>query len=255
MKAEHRKELQTNTLAANMTRLVQRIKAKPKPRTVLWIVLGGIVLAVVAGWWIIRNNRNRLNSELWMKVDLPFLQVGTRENRAVYAIEQLFQAYPKTKQGRAAIFQYLNLLLWDDGIKRLVIKNEPFPGYSLNPTALKLIKTAKENYEVMAEQVKDDPVLASEARYNAAVAQESLAVENLKNLEEAIPLYEKVANEFPDTARGKDAKDRLKLLNDEHSRFEIQRFYLLVTIRAPQDFRQMFEQLGKGQDIGASDLP
>jgi hypothetical protein len=269
MKAEHRKELQTNTLAASMTRFVQRIKTKPKRRTVLWVVLVGIVLTGVIGWWVIRNNRIRRNSELWLRVDLPYLYEGKdAEGHSVYALEQLLRAYPNTKQGQAALFQYLDMILWEHGIKRLVKEiDNPFlepadkdkktktKRYGLNLGAVKLINDLKKRYERLADELKDDPVLGAEARYNVAVAQESLAIDDVKNLEEAIPLYERVVRDYGETARGKDAKERLKLLQDPHTQLDARTFYLSIRLHAPPDFRDLFEQqLGKGRG-GASDVP
>ena len=45
MKAEHRKELQTNALADHLGRFIQNLKSKPSAATVY--VAGGVVLVVV----------------------------------------------------------------------------------------------------------------------------------------------------------------------------------------------------------------
>ena len=42
MKAEHRKELETNVLADRMGRVVQKIRTRPQRRVVLYVV-GGVV--------------------------------------------------------------------------------------------------------------------------------------------------------------------------------------------------------------------
>jgi len=50
MKAEHRKELETNALAERMGRVVQGMKQAPQKRTMLWMVLVAVaVVVVVAG--------------------------------------------------------------------------------------------------------------------------------------------------------------------------------------------------------------
>ena len=47
MKAEHRKELETNVLANRMGRLLETAKQKPQRGTVMWILFGVAVLVVV----------------------------------------------------------------------------------------------------------------------------------------------------------------------------------------------------------------
>ena len=69
MKAEHRRELQTNALADRMGRVVQRIKAPPDRRSLLWIIAA---VAVVIGTLIVilyYNNKRATNSHLWTEVE------------------------------------------------------------------------------------------------------------------------------------------------------------------------------------------
>src|SRR5439155_760154 len=69
MKAEHRKELQTNALADRMGRFVQRIKTRPKRGPVLWIAAGAIVLVLLGIVMWMRGQRQRENSVLWLLLD------------------------------------------------------------------------------------------------------------------------------------------------------------------------------------------
>jgi len=253
MKAEHRKELQTNTLAASMTRFVQRIKTKPKRRTVLWIVLGVLVVTVLGTWWWISRNRAQVNSQLWFKVDLPYIPEGqSGKGKTIYAVQTLLANYPGTPQARAAYFQLLHRALWEDGVKRLLIKEPAFGNVPfLNPSALQIIKEAKQDYEKIVDQVKDDPILGAEARYNIAVAQECLAIEDLKLLDEAIPLYERVQQDYPDSARAKAAQKRVQDLKNATTRHEINNFYLFLSIRAGGLLQpRLFGNQGKDQGSG-----
>ena len=89
---------------------------------------------------------------------------------------------------------------------------------SLGPgRSLDRIKLAQREYRALAEDVKDDPVLAPEALYGLAVAEETLAIE-AKNvadqLEKAERRYKEVVDKFPTSARGKAAKKRLEELKD-----------------------------------------
>ena len=71
MKAEHRKELQTNALADFLGRIIVGFREgfNIRPSQKVMLVLGGIAvaLAVVIGIWMYRGSvsRGRLRSENW----------------------------------------------------------------------------------------------------------------------------------------------------------------------------------------------
>jgi hypothetical protein len=206
MKAEHRKELQTNTLAANMGRLVQRIKTKPQRRTILWVILGLVVVIVLLSWWVIHNNRKHRDAVHWMEALNPDLKT----------LQGDLMQMPKSKPALSARFQLAWVLLWEEGIRKLP---ESFQ-------SLESIRKAQQMYADLAEDCKGVPDLAAEAHYNVAVAQDSLAViGGEKGLKEAETLYKEVVDNYPDTARAKDARERLKVLQNEHSRQQILELY------------------------------
>jgi hypothetical protein len=213
MKAEHRKELQTNTLAANMGRLVQRIKTKPQRRTVLWVALAVAVVAGLIGWYVLHGNRQRQTAELWY-------MAGNLDERN---LKTLLSNWPNTKPGLAARYQYAWLILWNDGIKQL----------GTSPKAVDSVKAAQSEYKRLLEEAKEDKSLAAEAAYNIALAQESLAVSNPKNLDDAIPLYKRVVDDYGGTAWAKSAQKRLDALKGAESRAEVERIYRLI---GPQGF-------------------
>jgi hypothetical protein len=229
MKAEHRKELQTNTLAASMGRLVQQIKKKPQRRTVLWITLAAVVLVVIVGYFFIRSNQKKRDSELW-----TYLEVSSPEAARVLATE-----WRDSNPGVAARFQQGYLYLWEFGIKRLPQRQLQAEGASPGD----FIRAAKRVFEELAEETKDDSILASEALYSVAVAQEALAVRELKDLkaegemardlsnalDEAARLYKKVEDRYPETARAKEAAKRRKQLDGKDTRPEIMDFYTHLT--------------------------
>jgi hypothetical protein len=209
MKAEHRKELQTNTLAASMTRLVQRVKTRPQRRTVLWVVGSAVIILLVVGYLWLMGNRHALDSQLWLIVDLP-----TPEG-----MKELNTVYPSSRQGLAARFQLAYIELWEVGIKQI----------PTNPKATDFIKQAMAHYTDLAEEAKDDPILLAEARYQMAVGQESLALVDPRGLDDAVRLYKKVDSEpCKDTARAVDARERLKVLENARSRQEVDMRYMLL---------------------------
>jgi tetratricopeptide (TPR) repeat protein len=213
MKAEHRKELQTNTLAASMSRLAQRIKTRPQRRTVLWVLLVLVIVVGLGGWWMIHRNRQRRLAVQWYET----LNLDPRVLQDLISV--------KGKPALSARFQYAWLYLWEGGIKEL-------PN---SPEALKNIRNAQERYAQLADECKDAPDLAAEAYYNMAVAQEALAVAKFggseKALQEAAKLYKEVVDNYPETARARDARERLNLLESEEGRRRVAELYLFMGIR------------------------
>jgi hypothetical protein len=242
MKAEHRKELQTNTLAAGMGRFVQQMKKKPERRTVLWVVLVGIVVIALVAWWKINSNIKERDSQLWEYLD--------RGSDA--AMESLKKEYPNSNPGLAARFQYAYLLLWNDGIKRLPQQIRKSEGVS----PVRVIGYAKQYYEMLAEEVGEDPIWGAEAAYNIAVAQESLAARDPKDikqademdkdltraLDDAVRLYRRVEEKFPNTARAEDAAKRRRQLENKESRQQIEDFYSDLSFPLRRVFQRFQQQ-------------
>jgi hypothetical protein len=211
MKAEHRKELQTNVLADRMGRIIQRVKTRPSRNTVLtWLLV--IVLGLAVLFWIMTSRGRRSQSaRLW--VDFAG---GHLANLA-----ELQQKYPTKEPGKLARFQIAWFQLWEVGIKWI-----PFRA----AMALENVSNAQEMYRKLATDCKDDPVLGPEALYQIAVAEETLAIRDdpKEHLDRAKAAYEEVVAKFPKTARAKDAEQRAKDLNESENpaaRRRIQAFY------------------------------
>src|SRR5258708_27959620 len=93
MKAQHRKELQTNALAERVNRMVEAAKAGPN-RTMV-VVAGFIVLAIAlyAGWRYYSNSTADKRSALWLEVD---------EATTPDALEDIIKQNPNTDAGHVA---------------------------------------------------------------------------------------------------------------------------------------------------------
>jgi hypothetical protein len=215
MKAEHRKELQTNALADRMGRFINRIKQRPSRGAFLWWVL---IIAVVlaAGFFLLRRGaaRNR-DARLW-----------ERFARGNYPVSEQEDNYAQLRrepglQGRAASLQLAWYALHELGIKRLLADPQ---------TAMQYIDVAKKLYEETLPDVKNDSVLAPEVKYALAVAEEALAADPVHSdlkaqLDKAADLYRAVADEYPDSAHGKQAKKRHERFSTPSQRAEIHWFY------------------------------
>src|SRR5882672_10006546 len=109
MKAEQRKELETNTLADKMGRMMQRVKGGQRRTMVLYILAGAllvVVLFVAYRWW--DESRVRTSME-WINlydggekslIDLARTEKGTFANKATR-------------------FQFAWILYWDGGIRAI----------------------------------------------------------------------------------------------------------------------------------------
>src|SRR4051812_15134235 len=139
MKAEHRKELETNTLADRMGRAVQGVQHQSR-RTLLFVVLGVIgsflVLFLVFRFYQVRRVETSQNWEM--------LEDGSHR-----FIEGLIKAAPETNPGKAARFQKAWFYFWELGVKR--IGNDP-------AGALRNLDGAALEYRQLAEDCKGDPV-------------------------------------------------------------------------------------------------
>lgn len=193
-------------------------KQQPRGNTWIWVVLILVVLVALI-WMFFQANARRFESEMWVRVgDGRILRwMRTEDDRFRRAPIEVLSKYPNTEQGRIARFQLAWYLLWEEGIKNL--------GSQLAPQALEQIKSAREEYEKLYKEVKNDPVLAPEALYCIAVATETLAVEDRNLLKDARTRYNQVVEEFPKSAYAAKAEMRLKEFSDEVTSAEIAEYY------------------------------
>jgi hypothetical protein len=225
MKAEHRKELQTNALADRMGRVIQGMKKRPSRGSFLTVVLVIFVVLAVAFFLWRRSSANQRESDRW--VDFS----RTQEERS---LDYVMNKYPDTIQSRLAEIQLAWIELYEGGIKML--------GIDANRATQNIAK-AKAKYQRILAEVKDDPVLAPEARYALAVAEESLAVEDARtHLSAAKDLYSAVAKDYPKSAHAKEAEKRAKQLANPEERERIESFYNALGVRIVGNQNQIFSE-------------
>lgn len=209
MKAEHRKELQTNVLADRMGRFVQRMKDRPRRRTMLYVVLGLIVVVALFIIYQMRQGTITERSRRWVMLEDGFKPY----------IDLLKKDDAETNPGKAARFQYAWLATWDRGLKLLGV--DPVQ-------ALEDLEVAEVLYRQLAKDCAKDPVWEPEALYSLAIIEETKAVrakERSQHLDNALKMYKDLAgNEtHKNSARGKDAAKRAEIL--EKNRPQIVSFY------------------------------
>jgi hypothetical protein len=199
MKAEHRKELETNVLAQQISRAYEGLKQGPSRSTVLWV--GGAV-AVVLIFLLFRwftNSSESTSSERWMKLDeVVFpeqLDLLLNENDLKDAL-----------QGRLARFKEARLNL-GQGLRDLA--SDP-------DRNVKRIEKATGLYEELSRSSGRVPLLHQEALWGAAKGNEALG-----EYEKARALYKQLADDYPASAMGKDAKKQLERLDDKTTQAEL----------------------------------
>jgi hypothetical protein len=206
MKAEQRKELETNALADRMGHLVKRMKTQPR-RMTLYYVIGGLVLLIVVflsvRWYQTRKSEN---SAEWR-----ILNTGSQE-----ALSYLIKQFPETNQSKAALFQYAWFTYWETGVKRIGIDSG---------NAIVQLKKAASFYGELAEKCEGDPVWEPEAKYALAVIEENLAIQSPEHLTTAKGLYKELAEKHAESGRGKLAAEWLKNYDDPKKFAELKDFY------------------------------
>lgn len=194
MKAEHRKELQTNVLADKLGRVLHNMREGPSRAT--WVVLSVVVLVVILGlvWYYFWKSKEESTSALWLKWD----NISSERELESFADSKDHQGTP---QVRLARFQVARLKL-QNGTRQLGDAES-------RDDAFKSIRAAAESYEKLYDESAETPVLQQEALTGAAKAHECLG-----DLRRAKELYERLADKFPDSTLGENAKKQLARLND-----------------------------------------
>jgi len=209
MKAEHRKELQTNSLADALGRTMRGVRSGAGIswfKVFLFVAAVAVVLIVI---WVL-NVRSRAKAEAW-----ALLQYN--DPKSLETLETDFQG---TKQSLSARFTFEFGLLWD-GIRQLGASD-----VNVVQNGLQKVVHAADKFDKLAVECAEDNNLAAEAKYHGAVAYEALAVFDLNYLKDArTRLEELTKGDFKDTGYGLLAKKRLDQYNDPAEFATISAFY------------------------------
>jgi len=232
MKAEQRKELETNALADRMGHLMQRVKTQPRRNSLYWVV-GALTVVIVSflviRWFQVSRTENSLR---WQQLDQQSLQ----------GLSELIKNHGDSNPGKAARFQYAWLLFWEAGVKRLGVGN--------GVEGMERMEEAAGLYKKLAEECTDDEVWGPEALYGLAVIEETHAIMTIDALDSAKKLYENLAKQHPKTARGKLAEQWVADYDNAEKRNELRQFYqeLHTSLNIP-DLNALRRQLEQKQPL------
>jgi hypothetical protein len=208
MKAEHRKELETNTLANKMGQAMQRVKGGNR-KTFLLTLIAAAVVAVVLYVVYQRSSESRAETaNAWLKLD----------DGGQKSLDELKRDIG-TNPGKAALLQYAWLLYWEAGVKR--VGTDPLG-------AMQALEEAGKAYRILAKECEsEDPLLyLPQALLGAAVVDECRAIQDRDFLKKAQDGYKALQEDkFKDTAEQKFAKGRLDQLKDAKKFEEIKASY------------------------------
>ncbi len=190
MKAEHRKELQTNSLSRQLSNLINYSK---KPPSTIWMIVGVIVLLAIAYWWLTSMMANRAGSS-WI---------------ALWNWRNSIENAPKQLAGTAAD-KALQLLqadsLFDTANENMMLSPQMAQdGY----------REASAKYEEVAKAVGSQPFMALRANMGAARSAEAMG-----DIARARTFYEaalKVAesHKWTDHPLALDARQRLQAMEQK----------------------------------------
>jgi hypothetical protein len=232
MKAEHRKELQTNLLADRMGRLVQGIKAGPRSSSAFAWVTAVLVVIVVVGYYLARIQNARQSAE-WIRL-LHAPSMEARDPAAYYA--SVARQSAGTLPGRTARFQEARILL-----------NRGLTTYYSSAThgqAVKDLRDAGKLYQDLLGESQGNAVLEQEALLGAARVEETLSAEpnpdnpdaKLGSLDRALTYYQRLADNYPKSTEGETAKKRVEDLTDAATKARMEEFYakLAGSLKKPE---------------------
>lgn len=214
MKAEHRKELETNVLADRMGRLVERMKTRPQRLSVLYVVLAVVIVLAVFVWYRLSMGTQMEETQRWLMLEQGassqlFEIGGFQENRKTGGIAILDKEL--TNPGKAARFQVARFFVWDQGIERL--GGDPV-------RALESVRFAQTIYSALKRECENDRYWLPEALYGLAVIDETLAIQNPDRLKSAQSKFEQLASDHKDSGFGKLADKRARELKENFDSIE-----------------------------------
>ena len=149
MKAEHRRELNTNALADRMGRLVQGMKQPTEAGSLVLWVIGVVALLSIGGWYVFSGPAS------WSGYWIRFEEAPNSQQLSEIASES-----QGTMPARAARFQKARVEL-REGLRSICSADQ-------RPKAIEDVEQARQGFVELAAECKDSPLLQQEALFGAA---------------------------------------------------------------------------------------
>ena len=195
MKAEHRKELMTNSLAHRLGDAVQSMKEGPSRGTLFVLIAAGLILILILVWRYIANSSEEADSARWLRLS----SLSSPGQLEAFVEDNDVAAH---MQGRLARAEEARRALYD-GLRQLGAFGDA------RKKALKEIQHAAELFDKLADDCADKPLLHQQMLMGAAKAHESLG-----ETDEARKYYQQLKDKYADTVFGRDAVSQLQRLDE-----------------------------------------
>ncbi len=195
MKAEHRKELMTNSLAHRLGDAVQSMKEGPSRGTVYALVAVGLIVLLIVVWRYMASSAEEADSTRWLLLD----EVNSPERLKALLENDKVSGHI---QGRLARIDEARRAL-HDGLRQLGAGGEA------RKKALEEIQRAAELYDTLVGECADKPLVHQQVLMGAAKARESLG-----EADRAKSYYQQLQQKYGQTRIGLDAAAQLKRLEE-----------------------------------------
>lgn len=193
MKAEHRKELTTNTLANRLGEAVQSMKEGPSRGTLYVLAAVGVVVILVLVWRYLAASAEETDSARWLKWN----NLATPEQLKAFAENKDLEGHA---QGRVARLEEARRRLFE-GLRQL-------GNAGTRKQALEDLQQAAGLYDKLAGEYADKPLLHQQALMGAAKAHESLG-----EADAARKNYQQLQTKYGETVLGRDAAEQIQRLD------------------------------------------
>jgi hypothetical protein len=206
MTVEHHKEDET-LIAKSLKSFLEAAKAPPS-RTTWMVLIGALLVAVLIGSWLFFTSTAAASSSaLWLKLNQTppaDLTKFAQESGQQGTIQARFATAMNARRD----------MTWVADL------GSEFPpdaeGRTPRDKAIQHITSARDAYQKLAQESGGVDALLQESLMGAGTANEILG-----DPDKAKEQYKRLATEFPNTALGKEAAERVKALDDESSKKEI----------------------------------
>jgi hypothetical protein len=206
MKAEERKVLQKNDLAAGIEKLLSGVTEGPSKNTVLYTVLTVVAIALVVTmiwtWKYFANQSEVADADRWEELN----RINSTNAWYVNAEELKRFAEDKnnvgTAQARVARFELARF--WSQSGRDLA---NSFP--DRRNDAINNVKKGRDLYVELIEDSREVPDQVQEALMGAAKGSETLG-----DIDQARKYYERLNRDYPQSPYGKDSAKQLERLNN-----------------------------------------
>jgi hypothetical protein len=223
MKAEQRKELAKNDLAAGIERFVAGVTEGPSKNQVMYLTIAivavALVVTMVYTWIYFANQSKTADSDRWAELDR--LLTANAYSAAPDELQRFVDDKKNagTPQARLARFELARY--WMQSDRDLASTSRDRRG-----EALSNVKKARDLYVKLIDESGDTPALAQEALMGAAKGSETLG-----DFDQAKKYYEKLAKDHPQSVYGKDAAKRLERIANSKDDFD--KLQSLIGSRGP----------------------